>query len=121
MKTSYLAIITVAMFLGLYGSVACGKAGGGAGLAFANGVGAESDLVGTWEYDGGDAGAQQKITLILRSDHSYTKTLEAHVQGANYGGTHSGTWTANGKVVRLSGDDNWPPYTHDLSLFRKLR
>jgi hypothetical protein len=121
MKTSYFAVAMVTIALGLCGSVACGKADGSAEWAFTNGADAESDLQGTWEYNGGDAGGQQKITLILRSDHSYTKTLEAHVQGANYGGTHSGTWTADGKIVHLSGDENWPPYTHDLSLFRKVR
>jgi hypothetical protein len=76
-------------------------------------------LAGTWRYQTRDATTSQRIVLILRSDGSYTKTLDARVNGANYGGTHSGTWTANGTVVSLSGDGNWPAYTHDLSTFQK--
>ena len=78
-----------------------------------------SELVGTWHYEGGDSGGQQKIDLELRSDGTYSKTLVAYVRGHRYGGQHEGTWTAQGSMVHLSGDGNWPPYDHDLSLFRK--
>jgi hypothetical protein len=78
-------------------------------------------LAGTWRYATRDASTSQKITLVLRGDGTYTKTLEARVNAADYGGTHSGTWTAKGMVVHLSGDGNWPAYTHDLSTFTKDR
>lgn len=120
MKKKCFAMATVAALLGLFGTLACKSANAGTGMAFANSSSDESDLVGTWQYEGGDAGGQQKITLTLRADHSYTKTLDANVQGSHYGGTHSGTWSARGMVVDLSGDGNWPPYTHDLSSFRKV-
>ena len=120
MKKNYCAMATVVALLGLFGPVGYGRASARAGKAFAI-LNDESDLAGTWDYERSDAGGQEKITLILRADHSYTKTLEANVQGSHYGGTHSGTWTARGMVVSLSGDGNWPPYTHDLSLFRKIR
>jgi hypothetical protein len=51
----------------------------------------ESALVGTWRFSGGDLSAQQIIVLELRPDGTYTKTLAAYVQGARYGGTHTGT------------------------------
>ena len=57
---------------------------------------------------------------MLRGDGTYTKTLEARVNGAPYGGTHDGTWSARGTTVYLSGDGNWPHITHDLSEFRKV-
>ncbi len=76
-------------------------------------------LAGTWRYQNSDTYTFQKITLVLRADGTYTKTLEARVNGSPYGGTHSGTWTASGTVVNLSGDGNWPAYSHDLSTFRK--
>jgi hypothetical protein len=121
MKTRHIAVVALAASLGLCGSVACGTTGN-AGIAFASThASVDGDLAGTWEYVGGDGGGQQKITLILRSDQTYTKTLDATVNGAHYGGTHSGTWTSEGMTVRLSGDGNWPPYTHDLSAFRKVR
>ena len=76
-------------------------------------------LVGTWVREKSDANTYQKITLTLRGDGTYTKALEARVNGAPYGGTHDGTWSARGSVVYLSGDGNWPRITHDLSEFRK--
>ena len=121
MRKNDCVIATTVALLSFFATAGCQRADAGAGTAFASSSDAESDLTGTWEYEGGDGGAQEKITLTLRADHSYTKTLEANVQGSPYGGTHSGTWTANGKVVSLSGDGNWPPYTHDLSLFNKVR
>jgi hypothetical protein len=76
-------------------------------------------LVGTWRYSTSDANTSEKISLVLRDDGTYTKTLDAKVNGVPYGGTHSGKWTARGLVVSLSGDGNWPPYTHDLARFQK--
>jgi len=76
-------------------------------------------LAGTWRYATSDANTSQKITLTLRSDGTYSKMLDARVNGASYGGTHDGTWTARGMVVSLSGDGNWPALTHDLSSFTK--
>ncbi len=119
MKMRSITLAMAAMILGLCGTVACGTSGS---TAFANGATADDrDLVGTWEFQGGEGSAEQKITLTLRRDHSYTKTLEASVNGVPYGGTHSGTWNADGMNVRLSGDGNWPPYTHNLSSFHRVR
>jgi hypothetical protein len=82
----------------------------------------DDQLIGVWEGNGpSDSGGQQHTVLELRPDHTYTKTHQAKVNGTSYGGTHSGTWTANGMKVRLSGDGNFPPYTQDLSVMRKVR
>ncbi len=81
----------------------------------------QDSLIGTWHFSGGDLSAQQTIDLALRADGTYTKTLSANVRGAHYGGTHSGTWTASGTVVYLSGDGNWPAVSHDLSRFTRVR
>lgn len=78
-----------------------------------------SRLAGTWRYETGDLTTFQRIVLILRDDGSYTKSLEARVNGVQYGGTHNGSWTARGMVVRISGDNKWPAFTHDLSDFRR--
>lgn len=78
-------------------------------------------LAGVWIRVRSDGSTYQKITLILREDGTYTKTLEARVNGSNYGGTHQGTWTARGTVVSLSGDGNWPALTHDLAEFQRSR
>jgi len=78
--------------------------------------------VGTWERNGpNDSRATQRIILELRADGTYTKTLNATVDGKPYGGTHSGTWKARGTTVDLSGDGNWPSISHDLREFRKVR
>jgi hypothetical protein len=77
----------------------------------------DQSLVGKWVFVKGDAGATYRITLILRGNGGYTKTLETNI-GA--GGTHSGTWTSEGTVVHLSGDGNWPAYSHDLAQFQKV-
>jgi hypothetical protein len=77
-------------------------------------------FVGTWLKEVSDATAQQKITLVLRRDGTYRKTLHAVIQGVSYGGTHEGTWSINGTIVQLSGDGKWPPYSHDLSEFRQI-
>lgn len=76
-------------------------------------------LIGAWEKRGQDASTHVYILLILRSDGTYRKTLDAVVDGVRYGGTHVGRWTAKGTVVYLSGDAKWPPYSHDLSEFQK--
>jgi len=80
-----------------------------------------SASVGEWVKESGDSGGEQRIILVLRADGSYRKTLDATVGGRKYGGTHEGTWTAEGKIVDLSGDGNWPAFSHDLSEFRKIR
>jgi len=84
------------------------------------------DLVGTWVGGAGDGGGSYVVELELHADGTYKKTLTARVSnpdgtGNGYGGSHNGTWTAKGSVVYLSGDGNWPPYSHDLSKFRKVR
>ncbi len=78
-----------------------------------------AQLTGTWVREKSDAATYQKITLVLRADGTYTKTLVARVNGAPYGGAHNGTWSARGSVVSLSGDGNWPPISHDLAEFRR--
>ena len=81
---------------------------------------ATDQLAGTWVRERSDSNTYQKITLTLRGDGTYTKVLVAQVNGAPYGGTHDGTWTAKGTVVSLSGDGNWPRITHDLAEFKKV-
>ncbi len=79
-------------------------------------------LVGVWEGDGpSDARARQHTVLELRADHTYTKTLRASVDGVDYGGTHSGTWTARGMTVDLSGDGHYPASTQDLRALQKVK
>jgi hypothetical protein len=89
---------------------------------------AASPLVGTWVQESASAVNYTRIEITLRADGTYTKTLIARTpmthggyvgSGPSLGGTHSGTWTANGMIVNLSGDGNWPPYQHDLRLFRR--
>ena len=79
-------------------------------------------LAGIWVYEATTTYTTEKITLILRIDGTYTKTLEASsgtLRGL--GGTHSGTWQALGtSQVRLSGSAQWPDFTHDLAQFRKI-
>jgi hypothetical protein len=81
----------------------------------------QANLSGTWEKQGGDVHTHFYIRLVLRSDGTYRKTLNAVVDGIRYGGTHEGRWTAKGTVVYLSGDAKWPAYSHDLSEFEKQR
>jgi hypothetical protein len=86
------------------------------------GQNATDPLAGVWEGDGpSDARAQQHTVLELRSDHTYTKTLRAIIDGVNYGGTHSGTWTARGMIVDLSGYGNYPSSSRDLRSMHKVR
>ena len=82
-----------------------------------------SELVGRWEGQGlSDSGAKQYVVLELRADSTYTKTLDAVVNGQRYGGTHSGTWKSRGSFqIHLSGDGNWPAYTQDLKSLRKVK
>ncbi len=89
-------------------------------------TGDTQDLVGSWVGGAGDGGAAYVVELELHADGTYKKTLTAKTNNADgshsgYGGSHSGTWKAKGSVVYLSGDGNWPPYSHDLSKFRKVR
>ena len=78
-------------------------------------------LAGTWQKEVADARSSATTLLTLRADKTYTKIFRAKVDGANYGGTHDGRWSANGTVVQLSGDGNWPPTREDLREFRKLQ
>lgn len=85
-------------------------------------------LVGLWVQESSSAVTYSRIDLLLRADGSYTKRLLTRTpmmtggqlgSGPSIGGTHSGTWTAYGTIVHLSGDGNWPAYQHDLRLFTK--
>jgi hypothetical protein len=88
-------------------------------LAQSSGV--DQSLVGKWVGGAGDGGGSYVVELELRSDGTYMKTLTAKTSdGAGYGGKHRGTWKSRGKQLFLSGDGNWPPYSHDLSTFRKV-
>ncbi len=71
-----------------------------------------------WLKTAGDNSAFSTTTLILRSDGTYTKKLEASLQGV-FGGIHLGRWTQQGDILHLSGDGNWPPCTENLTLFHR--
>src|SRR3569833_2190091 len=58
-----------------------------------------SRYVGTWRKDVVDSRSNSTTILTLRQDGAYTKRLTSLVDGRNYGGTHSGTWTANGSQI----------------------
>lgn len=119
MKILFCAV-TMAVVTALFGgSAGCHALTAGAEVQAESA--AANALVGTWKGTAGDSYAHQYVTLELRGDGTYTKTLSAAVGGSNYGGTHEGTWKANGMTVYLSGDGNWPPYSHDLSKFQKVR
>ena len=81
-------------------------------------------LIGTWIGGSGNGGdyASYQITLSLRDDGTYTKTLSAGGYGGmkGFGGTHQGTWTCSGTIVYLSGDGNWPASTVNLAAFRRV-
>ena len=49
-----------------------------------------------------DQRTEQHVLLELRAEHTYTKALEAVVDGAHYGGTHRGTWKVSAMKVYLS-------------------
>jgi hypothetical protein len=93
---------------------------------------ASNSLVGTWRYESASLSHYQEIVLDLHPNGTYDKRFRARSSqymsiggightgtGPTMGGDHSGTWTANGSIVRLSGDGNWPPVTHDLSQFTR--
>ena len=79
-----------------------------------------------WLKSDGDMIAGHSTLLSLRADGTYTKQFGASVGGGlasvsgSFGGTHEGTWTQEGQFLHLSGDGNWPAYTEDLRLFRRL-
>ena len=119
MKRRYaLAVVLCFALLSWPGHAAAGRAGI---VELSEGV--AQSLVGTWTSTSGDLSAFQSVTLELHGDGTYTKTLNATVGGSHYGGQHEGRWTAEGKLVRLSGssDSKWPPYTHDLNKFQKVK
>lgn len=93
-------------------------------------AGERSKLAGTWRYESASAVGYQEIVLELKADGTYTKQLKFRTptmysgmvgSGPTGGGEHSGTWTATGTVVSLSGDRRWPASSHDLSGFQRVR
>jgi hypothetical protein len=84
-----------------------------------------SPVVGVWFQDSdGNVSANQKLTITIRPDGTYTKESVMRVPAYGIGNipsSHNGTWTAQGTVVRLSGDGRYPGSTHDLSTFTRLR
>jgi hypothetical protein len=82
-------------------------------------------LSGLWRFESSSLSHYEEIVLTLRDDGTYTKKFTGRMSswsgGPTGGGTHDGSWQANGMVVRLSGDGNWPGSTHDLRSFQKLR
>lgn len=88
-----------------------------------------SGLIGTWVYEDAGSVHYTRIEITLRPDGTYMKTMRARTPGwggggtgiGGLGGTQQGRWTAIGMVVHLSGDGNWPPSTHDLSSFSRVR
>jgi len=86
-------------------------------------------LIGTWVSEDAGSVHYTHIEISLRADGTYTKTLQARTPGwggggivgaPSLGGTHSGRWTANGMIVHLSGDGNWPASDYNLQGFRKV-
>lgn len=77
-----------------------------------------------WRNGTFDDRTASNTILVLRSDGTYTKHFGAAVGGfpvsGNFGGTHEGTWHAEGSRIFLSGDGNWPPYIEDLQNFTQL-
>lgn len=76
-----------------------------------------AELVGTWETDGGG----RSVRLELRADGTYSELVGLPSAGMMVPGT--GTWTASGSVVSLSGSgtpDGWQPHTRDLGDFSKV-
>jgi hypothetical protein len=93
-------------------------------------TGSRSELAGTWRYESASGVGYTEIVLVLKADGTYTKHLKFRTpamysgavgSGPTGGGEHSGTWTATGTVVSLSGDGNWPASTHDLSEFHRVQ
>jgi len=72
----------------------------------------------TWIKRISDKNSSATTTLVLRTDGTYTKNLDASAKGA-FGGVHHGQWRQDGSRIHLSGDGNWPAYTEDLGLFQR--
>ena len=77
--------------------------------------------IGTWQREINDSTGDTKITLQLRGDGSYTKNMDAVLRGREFHGSENGSWSADGPVVRCSGDGNYPVSTHDLRYYKKLQ
>ncbi len=102
----------------------------GVGFVPVGGGGGDGSLAGVWVSEVASAVYYKRIELTLRPDGTYTKTFTARTSGyggagtvgaPSLGGTHSGRWTADGLVVHLSGDGNWPPFDHNLAEFQKVQ
>ena len=76
--------------------------------------------LGTWQREVKDSTGQTKITLQLRADGTYTKILDAFLRGKNFHGTEDGVWSANGPLVLLSGNREFPASRHDLRNYQKI-
>jgi hypothetical protein len=94
------------------------------------GGGESNSLAGVWFSEVASAVQYKRIDLTLRPDGTYTKTFTARTSGwggagtvgaPSLGGTHTGRWTANGMMVHLSGDGNWPASDHNLAEFRRVQ
>jgi hypothetical protein len=81
---------------------------------------ARDPYLGTWQREVKDSTGETKITLELRADGTYTKTLDAFLRGRAFHGSETGTWTADGPVVQCSGDGNSPASTHNLQYYQKI-
>ncbi len=79
-----------------------------------------SYYIGAWSREVVDSTGRTAITLELREDGKYVKTLDANLRGQSFHNTEGGTWTGLGPVVTCSGDGNAPPSRHDLGLYKKL-
>lgn len=93
-------------------------------------VSQSNPLVGVWVSEVSSAVYYKRIELTLLADGTYSKTLQARTSGyggagtvgaPSLGGTHSGRWSANGMMVHLSGNGNWPPADHNLAEFQRVR
>jgi hypothetical protein len=79
-----------------------------------------SYYIGVWHREVVDTTGRTSITLELRDDGKYLKTLDAQLRGQSFHNTEGGTWTGSGPVITCSGDGNAPPSRHDLRLYNKL-
>jgi hypothetical protein len=87
-------------------------------------------LAGVWVLETSGDVLYQKIVLTLRADGTYTEQLTYRMlfnRGNTVStrpassGTYSGTWTASGQLIKLSGDRERPAASHDLSTFQRQR
>lgn len=76
--------------------------------------------LGTWQRQVTDATGTTRITLQIREDGTYTKTLDASLKGKSFHGSEQGSWAANGPLVLLSGDSQFPASRHDLRNYKKI-